>query len=234
MRRPVVRDSSGWITSYDGVPVRKPSEFRKLKPGMVFSCVNLKGCNGSGKSTVPIQFIKHSQASGKISYVVLSRDDKKPVATFCEEFNLIIVGLYLPGTNCGGCDSVGNTDLVKDVLAAFWVRRVNIMFEGVIVGDIKSTFYELMKAFAARVPRNISFCFMGTKFSECLRRIQKRNGGKDIKEDLVKAKYRNSMTHLQYYLEQGDVDCQVLDTRGPIPKVFHRFCQLYPDFNPIF
>jgi hypothetical protein len=165
-------------------------------------------------------------------YLTLSKADKKPVATFCPTYDTVILGTYL--TACGGCDSIGDTQMVKTLLARLWRKNVHILFEGVIVGDIKSTFYELMLEFNQVHPREVSFCFMGTKYRECLRRIQHRNGGKAINEGMVKAKYINSCKHLQYYLEQGNVDCRVLRTTGTPREVFTRFRGLYPNLGPAF
>lgn len=222
MKRDIQRDTEGWITEWDGVEVRRISSipFAQNLPPM--SCINLKGCNGSGKSTIPMWFIRDNP----YVYLTLSPADKKPVATLLPLINLVILGTYV--TACGGCDSLSDTQVVKELLKQLWKRKCHIMYEGVIVGDIKSTFYDLMVAFRGVYDRNISFCFMGTKFSECLRRIQVRNGGKPIKEDLVKSKYKNSITHLKYYLSQGNVECRVLDTAGSVSEVAQRFLELYP------
>lgn len=241
MGRDVKRDKDGWLCEFDGVPVERIARLLdhhrlathltkgRVVPYATRLVVNLKGCNGSGKSTVPM-YMLHSETD--TVYLTLKRDDPKPVATYCKTYNTVILGLYL--TACGGCDYLGDTQIVKLILSRLWKKDVNIIFEGVIVGDIKSTFYEIMKAFNKVYEREISFCFMGTKFRECLTRIQRRNGGKPINEALVKSKYVNSTTHLRYYLAQGDVNCTVLDTRCTRQVAFERFMNLYPDLNPIF
>lgn len=232
MKRDLARDAEGWITEYDGVPVIRFSQIPKLskteaKRAPLKYAINIKGCNGSGKSTVLIAMIEEEK--DRMKYVVCSPEDKKPVATYLPEWDTVIIGTYL--TACGGCDSLGNTDVVKFVLSRLWKTDSHILFEGVIVGDIKSTFYELMKAFREVHQRRISFCFMGTKLSECLARIQKRNGGKPINEELVRQKYKNSVTHLQYYIGQADVGVQVLNTEGTKREVMNRFTALYPELG---
>jgi hypothetical protein len=230
VRRKSERDSEGWLSFYDGVPVWQLSSFarprKRSKPNLV---INLKGCNGSGKSTVPIRLIDMDKQR---VYVTTSKDDKKPVATYLPQSRLIIFGMYL--SKCGGCDALAGPWKVQELLKDFWTKDVHILFEGVIVGDIKSTFYDLMKAFCAIRPRECHFCFMGTKFKECLRRIQVRNGGRDINEDMVKAKYQNSLKQLIYYADQGDVGVQVLNTNGNISQIVERFLSMYPDMGPVF
>ena len=229
-RRSIVRDKDGFITSFDGVPVWRLSELKPAKgPRKPLYVINLKGCNGSGKSTVPIGMINHDN---KTVLLTMSPEDKKPVATFCPTYDIVWLGTYL--TACGGCDSLGDTQVVKQILKMLWKKDVHIGFEGVIVGDIKSTFYEILQGFRSVHEREVSFCFMGTPLKECLRRIQVRNGGKEINTALVASKYKNSVTHLKFYLEQGDVDCKVLKTRGTKLEVLQRFLGLYPDLGPVF
>lgn len=230
MKRAITRDSDGYIDSYDGIPVQRLSSVGRAKgPRAPLYVINLKGANGSGKSTIPIRMIKKDK---QVVLLVTSPEDKKPVATYCPTFQVVILGTYL--TACGGCDSLGNTQVVKELLKLLWKKDVHILYEGVIVGDIKSTFYELMVEFRKVHPRVVSFCFMGTTLKECLRRIQIRNGGKKINEDLVSSKYRNSVTHLRYYLDQEDVECKVLKTHGTMQDVFARFRALYPNLGPPF
>lgn len=229
--RQVKRDAEGWLIEFDGVPVERIARLCPVNPtrNPPPVCVNLKGCNGSGKSTVPI-YMLHAETD--TVYLTLAKEDKAPVATYCRSFDTVILGLYL--TACGGCDYLGNTQIVKLLLSRLWKKDVHILFEGVIVGDIKSTFYEIMTGFNTVYKRNLSFCFMGTKYSECLRRIQRRNGGKPINEEMVKAKYKNSATHLRYYLSQGDIHCTVLNTDCTKQESFERFLELYTQLSPLF
>lgn len=229
-RRSIERDADGWITRYGDLPVQRLSTVKMAKgPRAPLYAINLKGCNGAGKSTIPIRMIA---ADKQTVLLTMSPEDKKPVATYCPQYQCVILGTYL--TACGGCDSLGNTQVVKELLKRLWKKDVHIIFEGVIVGDIKTTFYELLQGFRKVHARDVSFCFMGTAVSECLLRIQRRNGGKEINETLVKQKYRNSVTHLKFYLSQGDVDCKVLKTTGPPQDVFKRFLAMYPSIGPVF
>jgi predicted ABC-type ATPase len=245
--RQAIRDGQGWLVEYDGVRVERVSTLPDNTPQVMDvaipgrhihhefqdrkMCVNIKGTNGSGKSTIPIYMIKHDN---DVVYLVTKSTDRKPVATYCKGFDTVILGAYLAGTNCGGCDYLTDTQQAKFVLSRLWKKDVHILYEGVIVGDIKSTFYEVMLAFNQIHERDLSFCFMGTRFKECLKRIQRRNGGKPIKEELVRSKYKNATTHLRYYLEQGKVPCTVLDTNCSRQEAFNRFLGMYPSLNPVF
>jgi len=228
MRRSSSRDSEGWLQQYD---LRKVKRIQDLDKASTYHrlAINLKGTNGSGKSTVPMQMIDNDQSW---TFLTMSKNDVKPVGVYCRKFNTALIGTYL--TNCGGCDSLGNTQVVKDVLKHLWRKDVHILYEGVIVGDIRETFYRIMLEFRAIHTRELSFCFMGTKFKECLRRIQSRNGGKSINEEMVRQKYQNSAKHLQHYLDEGLVPCTVLDTTGSKQEVFQKFLELYPELKGLF
>lgn len=227
-REKSTRDANGWITEYRGMKVLRVRDLRKTPPGVEHVIINLKGCNGSGKSTIPQQLIEHDE---NVVLLTLNKEDPLPIATLCGTSNTIIIGRYF--TACGGCDTLIPSQ-VQVIIQKLWLRDYNILFEGVIVGDIKSTFYELMKACRELSPRQVHFCFMGTHFKECLKRIQKRNGGKEINTEMVRQKYRNALKHLQYYLEMGDVDCWVLPTDGSRTRVYERFLQHYKVFYPPF
>lgn len=228
MKRSSSRDSEGWLHQYDGRIVRRIRDMGQ-SPTYHQMAINLKGTNGSGKSTVPMQMIANDQSW---TFLTMSKDDVKPVGVYCHKFKTAIIGTYL--TNCGGCDSLGNTQVVKEVLKHLWRRDCHILYEGVIVGDIRETFYRIMLDFRAIHGRELGFCFMGTRLKECLRRIQARNGGKPINEEMVRQKYQNSAKHLQAYLDEGLVPCTVLDTTGTKQEVFQKFLELYPELKGLF
>lgn len=229
MKHTNVISKEGWLTAYDGQFVMRIDQLTNSKDSFYKAkryAINLKGCNGSGKSTIPMQMISSEPNS---VFLTAAIGDTKPCGIYVPTTDTVILGTYM--TACGGCDGLGNTQIVKQLLVQLWKKDVHIIYEGVIVGDIRSTFYELMVGFNTVHERNLSFCFMGTRLSECLKRIQVRNGGKEINEELVRGKYRNSQTQLRYYLEQGDIDCQVLDTKGTKAECYTRFMNIYPNFR---
>lgn len=220
------RTANGWLVTYDAIKVIKSSELplhigdEETSPRYA---INLKGANGSGKSSVIFEMLK---ADPHWVYVQWKPNVSRPIAIYSPRFQTVILGVYL--SNCGGCDAIGNTVKVKNYIRLFWNKDVHLIYEGVIVGDIKTTFYELMKHLRSTHYRKVSFCFMGTSLKTCLARVQIRNGGKPVKEDVITDKYKNSMRYLKWYLSQGDVDCEVLNTKGTTREVFQRFLVNYP------
>jgi hypothetical protein len=145
--------------------------------------LNLRGCNGSGKSTIAralfqgedyheIDLAPYHTPKGALrhvaGYLVPSR-------------SLVVVGPYR--TDCGGCDAVKTQDLVCESVRMAAVRAPNVFFEGVIVSTIFQRYYALSRELGGMV-----WAYLDTPLEVCLARIQARNGGKEIKEYKVAEK----------------------------------------------
>jgi predicted kinase len=78
----------------------------------------------------------------------------------------------------------------------------------------------------SRQQREISFCFLDTPLSECLRRINERNGGRPINERIVASKHRTIARHAEYY-RAGGIRSELLSTAGSKQEVLDRFVRLY-------
>lgn len=156
--------------------------------------INLRGTNGSGKSTVAralmgtdpeeVELAEFQTPAGKWRQVIGYRNPA---------LGLIVVGPYR--TDCGGCDGVKTQDLICEaVTSAAKDFNQHVFFEGVIVSTLFSRYAKL----ADELGRDeFVFAYLDTPLAVCLKRIQKRNGGKPIKEDLVADKVRaiNSTRH---------------------------------------
>jgi hypothetical protein len=96
---------------------------------------------------------------------------------------IIVAGKY--ATACGGFDSVPTQAVAKEV-----VRLASelgpTLFEGVVI----STIFEPWLLWRRSTGIPMVWGFLDTPLEVCLGRIQERNGGKPIKEDLVAGKWR--------------------------------------------
>lgn len=149
--------------------------------------VNLRGTNGSGKSTVARDLIDLDQDAMRVTLVMYRTKAGREAGVFgyrLPNLRVVVVGKY--ETACGGCDGIKTQDLICDAVRAAADLEPNVLFEGVIVSTLYSRYAELAKEF----PRRFAFAYLDTPLKTCLKRIQRRNGGKPIKEDLVAAKIR--------------------------------------------
>lgn len=185
--------------------------------------INLKGTHGSGRTTLAMQMIELDSGHE----LVTIPGHMKPMAIYCPGFNFLIVGRYLPGRKCGGCDALDSSATMKHVLTVLWRKQPHILFEGIIAASIKVPFLEFLTGKTTEFPRRVSFCFLDTPLEVCLKRISKRNGGKTFDQRIVSSKHRLIARHRAFYIEQG-IYCPLLDaTNGTPTDVLSRFLTLY-------
>ena len=150
--------------------------------------VNLRGANGSGKSTVAHSFIKQSVACQVVplaSYSTPTGAARAVTGYWLKDMDIIIVGAYR--TQCGGCDGIKTQDLVCESVRLARQICANVLFEGVIVSTLFQRYADLARELN---PKEFIFAYLNTPLKTCLARIQKRNCGKTIKEDLVADKVK--------------------------------------------
>ncbi len=153
--------------------------------------INVRGCNGSGKTTVLRQLVNGwTDHKWEVRLTPYFGEHKPIPFTFGIGNGIAILGDYLPAQELpttAGCDRVKTQAATKNALR--WAARqagVNVvLFEGVVV----STIYEPWKEWAEE-QGGMAWAFLDTPLDTCLRRIQARNGGKPVKEDQVADKHR--------------------------------------------
>lgn len=200
------------------------SELLPTAPFQGRKVVNIKGCNGSGKSTV-VHLMKETDPD----HFVITCDTfgKQVIATAFPKYQWLALGSY--HVKCGGCDAMDDTQQVQKVIRMLWLLDWDFLFEGAIVGDIKTTYHNLMIHLNAdpRYPkREAIMMFPNTPFEECLRRIYERNGGKPIKEEMVHDKYTNNRKSREWYLQENKVRVLDLETDCPRQDILSRFLEL--------
>jgi predicted kinase len=137
--------------------------------------VNLRGCNGSGKSTVAYGLL--GENSTKIDELTTT------VGGYMTPTGIIVMGRY--ETQCGGMDTVKTQIESRDVVQAVDKSGSNGFFEGVLISTIFAPWYNL----STELEQEMVWAFLDTPYELCLERIYKRNGGKKINEKLVRSKF---------------------------------------------
>ena len=168
--------------------------------------VNLRGTNGSGKSSVPFSFINSDEKAFELTYEINGKN--KVLATVCPTYSWLFLGSYR--TKCGGLDAFGGNEQTADTLKMVWELPFNILMEGVISSTIYSTYSNLFKNLNSDNSRRVIIATLLPPVEICLKRIQLRNGGKPINEELVKGKYETMLRNHEKFLADG-FECLKLD-----------------------
>lgn len=174
--------------------------------------VNIRGCNGAGKSSIPMSMLDDSQL-----YVVrkVYQGKERNILTVFPSYGWVALGTYFNKT--GGLDCFPDTALTKKV---FWYAlkhfpQYNMLFEGVISSTVFSTYADLLKEAKTEYPKcNFFVVSLLPPVETCLKRIQKRNGGKPIKEDLVRSKWETVKRNSEKFTAIPEIQVIEWDNTG--------------------
>jgi hypothetical protein len=174
-----------------------------------FKIINLRGCNGSGKSFIVRQLMEKTGA--KPIY------GKPKPGQFIGRINgykgiykgtpIFFLGSY--EVMSGGCDAILKHDdilLVCDLVREF-SKEGHVVFEGFLLTGIFQRFHDLSQELGG-----IIFCFMDTPLKKCLARIKRRNEEKGV----VLGKTRGSMgtKHVAQKIYEGERTMKKLKAHG--------------------
>lgn len=173
--------------------------------------VNIRGCNGSGKSTIPMSMME-LDPEFEVVKLGVSKTGKpcNPALTVFHKLKWVALGTYFNKT--GGMDTYKtNADTLMALKYALKnYPEYDIVMEGVIASTIKSTYAELFRELEEDGHQVLIMAFV-PPLEICLERIQKRNGGKPIYEELVASKWRSVYSGVEYFRNAG-LTCLRIDT----------------------
>lgn len=185
--------------------------------------VNIRGCNGAGKSTIPLS-MKELDSEYEIVKLGVGKTGKpcKPAITVFHKLKWVALGTYLSKT--GGMDTYGSNEDTRTALkyALEHYPDYDIVMEGVIASTIKSTYAELFKSLEAQGHQVLIMAFV-PPVKVCLERIQQRNGGKQIKEDLVVSKWRSVISGVKYFRDEGLTVLKINTAKCPKENMLKNF-----------
>ena len=165
--------------------------------------VNIRGCNGAGKSTVPM-LMMDADPEYEVIKLGVGKNGKPcaPAITVFHKLKWVALGTYFNKT--GGMDTYGTNQETRDALKYVLDNYpdYDVVMEGVIASTIKSTYADLFKSLEAQGHQVLIMAFL-PPLKVCLERIQQRNGGKPIKEDLVESKWHSVESGVEYFRQAG-------------------------------
>lgn len=170
--------------------------------------VNIRGTNGSGKSTIPI-----SMKDDPYMYEVVRPYKGKPkkILTVFPNYGWVALGDY--NNQTGGLDKFPNKEFIRKVLeyALKKFPEYNILLEGILVSTTYSTYAELFAEMQETYGVQPVIYYLMPPVETCIARIKKRNGGKPFKEELVHAKYGMMQRGIEKFRQAGDFPVLVVN-----------------------
>lgn len=164
--------------------------------------VNIRGCNGAGKSTIPMSMMYDPDMF--VQELVGSDGKKIGALTVFPSYGWVALGTYFNKT--GGLDTLKNNDITRMTLYAALdlFPEYDVLMEGIMASTIRSTYIDLF--------HEIEDTYKGLKVlivsllppvEVAISRVYKRNGGKPIKEDAVRGKWETVERNVKYFADAG-------------------------------
>lgn len=164
--------------------------------------VNIRGCNGAGKSTIPMSMMDDPDMF--VQELVDTYGKKISALTVFPSYGWVALGTYFNKT--GGLDTLKNNEITRMTLYAALdlFPEYDILMEGIMASTIRSTYIELF--------HEIEDTYKGLKVlivsllppvEIAISRVYKRNGGKPIKEDAVRGKWETVERNVKYFSDAG-------------------------------
>ena len=144
--------------------------------------VNIRGCNGAGKSTIPLSMMDDPEM---FVQELMGSDNKRISSlTVFPKYGWVALGTYFNKT--GGLDTLKNNDITRMTLYAALdlFPEYDVLMEGIMASTIRSTYIDLFHEIEENY-RNVKVLIVSLlpPVEIAISRVYKRNGGKPIKED---------------------------------------------------
>lgn len=164
--------------------------------------VNIRGCNGAGKSTIPMSMMDDPE----MFVQELTGSDGKRISalTVFPSYGWVALGTYFNKT--GGLDTLKNNEVTRLTLyaALSLFPEYDVLMEGIMASTIRSTYINLFHEVEAHY-RGLKVLILSLlpPVEIALERVYRRNGGKPIKEDAVRGKWETVERNVRYFAEAG-------------------------------
>ena len=184
--------------------------------------VNIRGCNGAGKSTIPMSMMDDPDM---YVHEIRGSDGKRMSAiTVFPTYGWVALGTYFNKT--GGMDTLRDNWTTRMTLYAALdgFPEYNVLMEGIIASTIRSThidlFHEVEEYYDDLKVLVISLL---PPVEVAISRVYSRNGGKPIQEDAVRGKWETVARNVSAFREAGFTSVRVDSSKVPKDKMLKAF-----------
>lgn len=172
--------------------------------------VNVRGCNGAGKSTIPMSMMNDP---GMYVHEIVGSDGKKISAiTVFPSYGWVALGTYFNKT--GGLDTLKNNAVTKLTLFAALdgFPEYDVLMEGIMASTIRSTYIDLfheVEDYYGKKHLKVIVVSLLPPVDVALSRVYERNGGKPINEAAVAGKWDTVARNVSEFANAGFTSIKV-------------------------
>lgn len=169
--------------------------------------VNIRGCNGAGKSTIPMSMMNDPYMW--VHTVVDEHSKKLGAITVFPSYGWVALGTYFNKT--GGMDTLKNNLITKLTLqvALKEFQDFNILMEGIMASTIRSTYVDLFHEVEKSWPIRVIVLNLLPPVEVAISRVYSRNGGKPINEEAVRGKWETVAKNAKVFSDEGFISIRV-------------------------
>lgn len=185
--------------------------------------VNIRGCNGAGKSTIPMSMMDDPEM---YVHEIRGSDGKRMSAiTVFPTYNWVALGTYFNKT--GGMDTLRDNWTTRMTLYAALdgFPEYNVLMEGIMASTIRSTYIDLFQEVQEYYGDDLTIMIISLlpPVEVAISRVYSRNGGKPINEEAVRGKWETVARNVAAFGEAGFISLKVNSAKVPKEKMLSAF-----------
>lgn len=185
--------------------------------------VNIRGCNGAGKSTIPMSMMDDPEM---YVHEIRGSDGKRISAiTVFPTYGWVALGTYFNKT--GGMDTLRDNWTTRMTLYAALdgFPEYNVLMEGIMASTIRSTYIDLFQEVQEYYGDDLTILIISLlpPVEVAISRVYSRNGGKPINEEAVRGKWETVARNVAAFREAGFISLKVNSAKVPKEKMLSAF-----------
>ena len=185
--------------------------------------VNIRGCNGAGKSTIPMSMMDDPEM---YVHEIRGSDGKRMSAiTIFPTYGWVALGTYFNKT--GGMDTLRDNWTTRMTLYAALdgFPEYNVLMEGIMASTIRSTYIDLFQEVQEYYGDDLTIMIISLlpPVEVAISRVYSRNGGKPINEEAMRGKWETVARNVAAFGEAGFTSLKVNSAKVPKEKMLSAF-----------
>lgn len=185
--------------------------------------VNIRGCNGAGKSTIPMSMMDDPDM---YVHEIRGSDGKRMSAiTVFPTYGWVALGTYFNKT--GGMDTLRDNWTTRMTLYAALdgFPEYNVLMEGIMASTIRSTYIDLFQEVQEYYGDDLTIMILSLlpPVEVAISRVYSRNGGKPINEEAVRGKWETVARNVAAFGEAGFTSITLNTAKIPKERMLRVF-----------